>query len=134
MWKICPCSCSETQKTSLRMTYDAYIISAVLKTRVHLLHEKSKTIVRFLRELHVESGSLSPNTILRDIYDWHVKRSFALRYLYSLNHFKYAQPRLPRLVESETTAICNWCLYHDMFNKAKWISKLIKKYHSFINK
>uniref|UniRef100_K1PRC6 Uncharacterized protein n=1 Tax=Magallana gigas TaxID=29159 RepID=K1PRC6_MAGGI len=104
---MCPCSCSETQKTSLRMTYDAYIISAVLKTRVHLLHEKSKTIVRFLRVLHDESGSLSPNTILRDIYDWHVKRSFVLRYLYSLNHFKYAQPRLPRLVESETTAICN---------------------------
>lgn len=75
------------------MTFDAYIITVVLKTRARLLHENSKTKVRFLRVLHVESGSLSPNTFLRDIYDWHVKRSLALRYMYSLNHFKYAQPR-----------------------------------------
>lgn len=85
--------------TSVVMTYDSYSITVVIKTRVRLLHVNSKTIVRFLRVLRVESGSLSPNTILRDIYDWRIKRSLALLYMYTLNHFKYVKP--------VATAICD---------------------------
>lgn len=37
-----------------------------------------KTKVRFLRASHDASGNPSPNKVVRDTYDWHVKHPFVL--------------------------------------------------------
>lgn len=67
------------------MTYVADVITAVRKTNVCLVHGNCKTEVQFPRALYIASGNPAPNKIVRDTYDWHVKRAFVLRYI--LNHF-----------------------------------------------
>lgn len=69
----------------LQVTYDTIVITAVRRGNVCLVHENRKTEVRFLRALHVASGNPSLNIIVRETYDWHLKRRFFLRY--TLYHF-----------------------------------------------
>lgn len=75
----CPCICRRTQKDvitstiDLHVTYDANVITAVSKNNLRLVHDKRKTKVRFLQ------GIPSPNKIVRDTYEWHLKRQSVLR-------------------------------------------------------
>lgn len=69
----------------LQLPFDADVVTAVRKANVRLLHDNRMTQVRFLMASHVMSGNPSPNKIVRDTYDWHVKFSLILRC--TLNHF-----------------------------------------------
>lgn len=83
------CSCRGAHKKvgtiDLQVIHDANVITAFLKANVCLVQGNRKTEVRFQRASHVASGNPSPNKIVGDTYDWHIKRSFVLRC--TLNHF-----------------------------------------------
>lgn len=66
------------------MTYVADVITAVAR-QTYVWCMAIVTEVQFPRALYIASGNPAPNKIVRDTYDWHVKRAFVLRY--TLNHF-----------------------------------------------
>lgn len=83
----CPCSCCGAQKDvvtiELQGTYDVSVITAVRKANARQVHDNRKTQARFLRISHVASGNPFLKKIVRDSYDWHVKRPFVLRCTYN---------------------------------------------------